>query len=310
MNDLYRPLIILYGELVNQPNWKYQRMIDGGATCGYREYARNFGHIIYMSKQKVRRNWEHSYTDPKDTVEFISKYPNAVVWSVKHDPRKDKAILSQIANKKVYYSCNAANRYNKFCDISLVDTKERLKGKKTRLWFKGKDPEYWKPIAGRKEFDYLLVGRRGDKNEIYFLRELNKIKKKRRILWIGGAAHKNKISTNHEVICTGFIGQDEVRNNISRAKVGVLFTELRIEGFPQSFLEMTMCGLPVVYNINAPTNDFYFFKDNCVLSKKSKLIKNAEFLLRTGDLKKCRETAVEHYSIQKSYERILQCLNL
>ena len=310
MRNIFKPLIILYGELVDQPNWKYQRMIDGGCTCGYREYARNFGHIIYVSKQKVKLPWEHSITNPNDIINFISKYPDAVVWSVKHGPKKDNYILSKINNKKIYYSCNASNRYNKFCDISLVDTPERLKGERSSLWFKGKDPEYWKPVATKKEFDYLLVGRRGDKNEIYFLKQLNEVKEKRRILWIGGAAHKDKISTNHEVICTDFIGQDEVRNNISKAKVGVLFTELKIEGFPQAFLEMTMCGLPVVYNINAPRNDFYFFADNCILTKKSKLIKNAETLLRTGDSEKCRQTAIEHYSIKKSYERILQCLNL
>ena len=301
-------LIILYGDISNKHNWKQQRMIDGGATCGYREYARKFGHIIYLCPQDVKLSWEHSILDPKKVIEFINKYPDAVIWSVKHSPRKDTEILSKISNKKFYYSCNSKNRYNKFCDLSLVDTIERAKGKKSVVWFKGKDPEYWKPINIKKEFDYLLIGGRADKNEFYFLRELNQIKSKRRILWIGGKKHESKISTNHEVICTEFSGQDFVRDNISRCKVGVLFTELQVEGFPQSFLEMTMCGVPVVYNSLAPTNKFYFHKGNCLLTLKKNLVESAEKLLSKPRSELCRQIAIDNYSIQKSYRWILSCL--
>ena len=75
-------LIILYGEISDQINLKQQLMIDGGTTCGYREYAKNFGHIIYLSPQKVNKSWEHSIPNPKDVIKFIKKYPNAIVWSV------------------------------------------------------------------------------------------------------------------------------------------------------------------------------------------------------------------------------------
>ena len=200
------------------------------------------------------------------------------------------------------------NRYNSLCDISLVDTKARLK-KNAHVWFKGKDPNYWEPTKQKKKFDYLLIGVRADKNELYFLRNLNSVKQKRRILWIGGKKHANKISTNHEVVCTPFVSQDKVRDLMSSAKVGILFTELKIEGFPQSFLEMTMSGVPVVYNKNGPTNEFYFKKDNCILCLKKDLIESAEKLLRIGDPVKCRKTAIENYSLDKSYERILSCLN-
>ncbi len=127
-------------------------------------------------------------------------------------------------------------------------------------------------------------------------------------MWIGGKKHESKINTNHEVICTDFTGQDAVRDLIPTAKVGILFTELVIEGFPQSFLELTMCGLPTVYNIKAPRNKFYFHKDNCLLSSKDNIIHSAETLLKTGDPVKCRETAIKHYSLDKSYEGILKCL--
>lgn len=302
-------LIILYGDISKKHNWKQQRMIGGGATCGYREYARNYGHIIYMCPQKVKLPWEHNILEAKNVVRFISKHPNAVVWSVKHSPRKNKLILSKIKNKKIYYSCNSNNRYNMTCDLSLVDTPKRVK-KNAKVWFKGKDPDYWKPTQQKKKFDYLLIGQRADKNELYFLRNLNSVKKKRNILWIGGKKHQHRIVTKHNVVCTPFFPQDKVRDLISSAKVGILFTELKVEGFPQSFLEMTMSGVPVVYNKKGPTNEFYFHKDNCILCLKKDLIISAEKLLSTGDPVKCRKTAIKNYSLDKSYERMLSCLNL
>lgn len=299
-------LIILYGDISDIHNGKQQRMIDGGCTCGYREYARNYGHIIYMTSQNVKLDWEHSITNPNKVIEFIKKYPDAIVWSVKHSSRKDSKILKRIKNKKVYYSCNAMNMYNNYCDVSLVDTPERVRGN-AKIWFKGKDPNYWLPAA-KKEFDYLLLGRRGDKNEVYFFNKLNKIKEPRKILWIGGKKHEGKIKTNHEVVCTDFIGQDAVRDNIPRAKVGVLFTELTVEGFPQSFLELSMCGVPVIYPTTAPINKFYICEYNCLLCTKKNLIETAEKLLSHHDPIKCREDAIENYSLDKSYERIVKCL--
>lgn len=300
-------LIILYGDFSEEENFKQQRMINGQCTCGYREYAKNYGHIIYLSPQTIRLPWEHSITDPKKVIQFISNYPDAIVWSVKHSPKKDKEVLSKINNKKVYYSCCSNNMYNSYCNVSLVDTRNRIK-KNAKLWFKGKDSEYWAPNDKPKKFDYLLMGRRGDKNEIYFLKRLNEIKKPRRILWIGGEKHKSKIVCNHEVITTPFIGQDETRNNIIKAKVGVLFTELKAEGFPQSFLEMTICGLPVVYNEKAPKNEYYFHKGNHILCSKKDIVNAAEKLLKNRNPELCRRIAIHHYNLEKSYRRILSCI--
>lgn len=300
-------LIILYGDFSKSKNQKQQKMIDGRATCGYREYARNFGKIIYLCPQNIRFPWEHSIYKAENILKLISKYPQSIIWSVKHSRQKDIEILSKIKNKKVYYSCNSKNMYNTFCDVSLVDTEKRVKGN-AKLWFKGKDPDYWMPEKPIKEFDYLLVGHRADKNEIHFLRKLNNITEKRRVLWIGGKKHQKRIKTKHEVVCTEFVPQDEVRRLIPTAKVGVLFTELRVEGFPQTFLEMTMCGVPVVYNKRGPTNKFYFHSHNCALCVKENLVKTAETLLKNHDPVKCRKDAIDHYSIKKSYQRILECL--
>ena len=306
-------LIILYGDISNKSNWKQQRMIDGGSTCGYREYARNFGHIIYLCPQKIKLPWEHSIVKPKNVIKFINKYPDAVVWSVKHSPQKDNQILSKIKNKKIYYSCNAKNCYNQYCDVSLVDTEKRIR-QNAKIFFKGKDPERWGNFNNiERKFDYLLMGTRGDKNEAYFINNLtNKIKDERSIIWIGGEKFKNRIkSSHHKIMLTKFIGEDDVRKKLVLGKVGVIFTELQVEGFPQSFLEFTMSGLITIYNINAPRNKFYFHKGNCVLCEKKNLIETSEKLLKNvnnNDNDKCRKIAIENYSIEKSYKHIISLL--
>ena len=70
-------LIILYGAMSNQFNGKQQNMIEGKVTCGYREYARKYGHIVYMSPQNVSLDWEHCITNPKEVVKFVVSGGNA-----------------------------------------------------------------------------------------------------------------------------------------------------------------------------------------------------------------------------------------
>jgi len=297
-----KKLIILYGEIGTTSWKKADNLIRGVFTCGYRSYAEKFGSIIYMTAQETFKSWEHSMTSPQEVIDFINKYPNAIVWAVKHAPDRDQRILSKITNKKMYYSCCNKKMYNSYCDISLVDTDERLKNN-AKVFVKGKDENFWKPIKQKKRYDYLFVGQRGDKNEIFFLNHLNKIKKKRRILWVGGKKHRKKVRTIHDVTYTSSLNSEGVRDNISKAKVGILFTELG-EGFPQSFLEMTMCGVPVVYNKKAPFNKNYFFKQNSLRVTKKNLIIGAESLLKTFNSEKCREVAINNYSLEKSFERL------
>ncbi|MCD6435595.1 MAG: glycosyltransferase [Clostridiales bacterium] len=295
-------LIVLYGD-VGTTSWKKaQKNIDGVQTCGYRDYAEKFGCIIYMTPQKVSKDWEHSIPDPDKVVDFIHKYPDAIVMAIKVAARRDEKILSKVKNRKLYYSCGCKNLYNSFCDISLVDIESRL-GKNAKVFVKGKDKNFWKP-SGKKEFDYLFIGVRGDKNESFFVNKLNSVKKKRKILWIGGKKHRKKIKTFHDVTYTDKLNKEGVRDNISRAKVGVLFTESG-EGFPQSFLEMTMCGVPVVYNIKAPINKMYNHSpNNCVLANRGNLIEKSEWLLNSYDQELCRKIAIDNYSMDKFYERI------
>jgi len=120
-------LILLYGQLTDKHNPKYQNMIEGKMTCGYKPYAENFGEIIYLSPQKVYQEWEKSIYNPKELIRYLKSKPDYLVWAVKHDLHRDKTVLRHIKNKKIYYSCNAQNCINHYCDISLVDDKQRIK---------------------------------------------------------------------------------------------------------------------------------------------------------------------------------------
>jgi len=309
-------LIMLYGGIGDNLNKKQQMMIDGQCTCGYREYARKYGVIIYMTPQNCKLSWENSLT-ANEAVRFCNDHPKSIVWSVKHDPLKDEKIISKIKNKKVYYSCCNRNMINDICDISLVDTTERLKlSKKAKLHIKGKDPNYWLPINfSEKIYDYVLVGKRADKNEIYFLNRLKEeVKDVRTVLWIGGEAHRNKVPRcHHSINLLPFVGQDMVRDNISLGKIGILFTEHPAEGFPQTFLEMSMCGLPVIYNCDAPMNSKYIGDYNIRLIDKPGLVSAAEsmlFRMNQDISNKCRTDAINRYSIEISYKNICQQLGV
>jgi glycosyltransferase involved in cell wall biosynthesis len=289
-------------------------MIDGGTTCGYRPYAEKYGHIIYLAPQDVKEDWEHSMT-AKQAREFIGDRPDAVVWAIKHDPARDKKVLRHLSNQTLYYSCNSKNLYNKHAKISLVDTKERAKGgKNTRIHIKGKDPDFWKPVNDWKEFDYVMMGRRADKNEMLVIDHLNRdISETRRILWIGGKEHEKKIrSKRHEVVCTEFEGAEFVRDHISKARVGILFTAHAAEGFPQSLLEMKMCGVPVIYSTSGPYNPHYFPAGTGYVASKGDLVEKCEIQLRDTFLsevaseKVCRENAIKSFSLEASYRNLIK----
>jgi hypothetical protein len=282
-------------------------MIDERWTCGYREYAKQPGVVIIYPRpqENIKHSWEMIMPRGEGLVDYCKSHPNAVVWSVKKDKRKN-ALMAQIPNFKVYYSSCANHGIQKFANMNLVDTKARLRGR-SAIHLKGKDPSFWKPIDQPKKYDYLLMGKRADKNEIYFLQQLNSIKKPRSVLWLGGIKHgkaaRRTLADHHSIEVTPMYGMTAVRDHISKAKVGVLYSELAVEGFPQTFLEMTMCGVPVVYG--GPQNKHYFFPENCERPKKKHIIIAAEDLLTRYDPKACRKRAVENYSIEKSIEQIL-----
>lgn len=252
-------LIILYGRHSTEHNAKQQRMIDGECTCMYREFAKRNGLIVYLAQQTIRERWEMRFTSLPLLFSFLSRpeLKNAIVWSVKHDPVKDR-VLAAIPQQTMYYSCNAENCSCEAADVSLVDCASRYNGN-TREWFKGKDPEVWRPVDVEKAFDYVLMGRRADKNELYFIERLTaEVSEPRSVLWIAGGAHANRIpDTHHHVMCTQFLAPVDIPRFISSARTAILFTEHPMEGFPQSLLEYVMCGVPVVYNKAAPWNVHY-----------------------------------------------------
>lgn len=306
-------LIILYGKFGYTPNPKQQKMIVGGCTCMYREYAKKYGEIIYLQPQNCYQDWEMSICSPDHVLEYLSAHPDSIVWSVKHDPEKDK-ILKLISNKKVYYSCCNRNMYNKHCDISLVDLPERVKGNGNAvLWVKGKDPDYWLP-SNRKWSDILLIGHRGDKNELFFLEKMKESKKEYDITWIGGIANKQLINTKHQVLYTPFLTMDKVRKTIPGSKIGIILSEHPCEGFPQTFLEMTMCGLPVVYLSKGLPNRVYSDNMYSIIDKNNVVDVVENLIKKVNDYPVCsaktRDYAIENYSIERSYESILKGLKL
>lgn len=303
----YPHLIILYGRFQKEKNWKQQRMIDGGSTCMYREFAKKFGEIIYLAPQDCNSEYDKSINNLGTLTEYLLENPNAIVWSVKHCSFKD-TVLSVIPNKKVYYSCCAYNTINPYCDISLVDRSDRLK-KNARLWVKGKDHLYWQS-SREKSYDFLIMGSRGDKNEEFFLFEMCGIDKGYSILWIGGEKYKGRIKSNHEINYTPFLSMNKVKNTIPIAKVGVILSEHPAEGFPQSFLEMTMCGLPVIYLSTGYENGIY--TRNLIEIRDKKYISNVAKIVIEGWTQQLsdnvREYAIANYSLEKSYESILNNL--
>ena len=301
-------LIILYGRFGDKLHEKQQAMIEGRSNCGYLEYSKKYGFHVYLTPQIITEPHTLTITSPAFVKMFIDRYPSAIIWSVKHDEKKDQ-LLQVIPNKKIYYSCCSYNMYNPYCDFSLVDTKKRLEsvGKNAAIHVKGKDPDYWYPEGGRV-YDYVLFGKRGDKNEAFFIKKLTReVPERRSILWIGGEKHRKSIpDTHHGVFLTPFLGKDAVRDHMRRGKVGVILSDIPAEGFPQTFLEMTMLGLPVVYM--GPKNHVYMGTDNGLYVNKNTCAEGAELLLRNRDHVRCRAFAVNNYSLDKSFENMRRAL--
>ncbi len=297
-------LIILYGYVGNEHNGKSQNLIEGRLTCGYREYAKKFGSIIYMTPQNVYQDWEHVMLKRSDVIDFCNEHSDAIVFCVKPHPEKEK-ILKEIKNFKIYYSCNARNCISENSDVNFVDTPGRIRANNYYLQIKGKDPDYWCPTEEEKKYDYILMGKRNDKNQSTFIDKLTEeVKDVRNVLWIGGS--KFKTHSHHNVEYTDPIGPDQIRKLIPLAKVGILYSEIKTEGFPQTFLEMTMSGVPVVYK--GPHNDSYFsLNTNVIMPNKKILIDSAEEFLNKWNpevSERCRKFAIENYSLDKWIERM------
>jgi hypothetical protein len=296
-------LIIIYGDFGAEPSAKCQKLIDGQLTCGYREYAKLFGEIIYLNPVKVRQPWEKAITSPEELRRYIDSQGSHLLWLVKHAPERDRVIGKR---RCLYYSCGSENVYNPIATVSLVDDVSRIQNDRCRVWFKGKDPDVWAPDSPIRQYDYLVMGRDAPgKNQKFFISLLDNVEEARSVLWIGGEGKIAPYRGIHKIDTTPMLPPDRVAQHIEKARVGILFTEYKKEGFPQSFLEMTMMGVPVVYNAAAPGNTYYFKPHNSVLTTRKKLIADAERLLATADADKCRAEAISAYSIYNSYENLL-----
>lgn len=301
-------LIILYGNASKDRSSKVQQLVDGKLTCGYRDYAQHYGCIAYLVPvNNIKKSWEYVFPEGRGIVEFCRNYPDAIVWSVKLGNSLKNSILDQIKNRKLYYSCCSRNIVNNCCHISLVDTVDRLpkSSSNVRLWIKGKDPEFWKPVSEQKIYDYVVVGRpKPSKNQKLFVKQLaRECPHTRTVLWIGGGEGR-KLIGNHQLVSTPLLPPNRVRDLMCLARVGVLFTQYEDEGFPQSLLELTMCGVPVIYSTDGPYNSAYFSPHSAIRTTKRNLIKDAENMLKLADPVTCRSYAINNYTLLSSFEML------
>ena len=306
-------LIVLYGNASKDRSSRVQQLVDGQLTCGYRSYAQHFGHIVYMLPvNNIQQPWEHVFPSGAGVAQFCHQFPDAIVWAVKLGNTTRDALLRRIRNRKLYYSGCARKLVNPCCDLSLVDTRQRLAKHpgKARLWIKGKDASFWAPSTGpgprtRQIYDYVVMGRpKSCQNQKLFVKHLaRECKSTRTVLWIGGGEGRKQIGA-HQLVSTSMLPPQRVRELLNFARVGVVFTQCCDEGFPQTLLEMTMCGVPVVYSDDGPYNHVYFSPKSAVRTNKEQLVTTAERMLKAVDPVACWEYAKHNYSLDVSMARL------
>lgn len=305
-----RELVILYGDVSVTAPPKTLSIIRGDLTCGYRDYARRFGTIVYPFPMAPTQAYERSAPDLDTFVSFMASKPDAVLWVIKAGSPQRDAWIRAVACPKLYYSCCASDLAHESCDFSLVDTVKRARVHPTcRVWVKGKDADLWQPQGEERVYDYVLIGRdKPGKNQKLFLRHLSdELQTSRRVVWVGGSRSTRAYSERwgaHVVDFLPMSGPAQVRRCLSSSRVGILFTKYRNEGFPQSFLELAMCGTPVVYSVHGPYNSSYFHDSIARVTNERGLVTTAETLRERADAAACRMEAIRRFELEISY----QCL--
>lgn len=306
-------LIIICGNPHAGDSPKYDRIFSQDVTFGYRDYARVAGALIFpFSISGELRSYEAAVNDPDAIAEYCNAWPDAVVWSLKAWTPEKVALLQRIKNRKVHYSCGARNTFNPHCDVSLVDDPIRVSNKHMRLWIKGKDPQQWPLLSDTRVYDYLVLGRNkpGKNQKLFYSMIFDSVASPRSVLWVGGSDVEEEIPAGiHKLHLVPFAKSVDLPSYFAKCKVGGLFTEWHDEGFPQSYLEMAMCGLPVVYNAAAPWSTSYESPAiSCRVTRKN-LVEQAEHLRNNADHAKCRAAAVAQFSLERSIASIIEAAN-
>jgi len=253
-------------------------------------------------------SYELATSDTDAIVDYCNTWPNAVVWSLKKWTDAKADLLKRIRNRKIHYSCGAHDLYNPHCDVSLVDCEQRIYHKSMRTWIKGKDPDKWPLLTAERKYDYCVIGKpKAGKNQGWFINELaDNLAEPRSFLWIGGSKEVIDIKiSQHSCLTIPYVATDCLPALFAQCKVGAVFTTYEDEGFPQSYLEMAMCGLPVVYHESAPWSDCYGSPNISVRANSKNVVALAETLRREANHTACRSDAVNQFSIEKSIDSIL-----
>lgn len=305
-------LIILCGNPHAQTSDKYERIFGGGFNFGYSDYARVAGCILFAFPVNFPlSSWMGCFPDGDGLVDYCCRYPDALVFSIKPSDKRKARLLQKLPHAKVYYSCGKRAGYDSSCDVSVVDDPARVTNDRTRLWVKGKDSVFWAPSPAERVYDYVMVGRtKKGKNYELFLDLLAKSDAPpRRVLWVAGPSPGVTRLGVHELEQIEYSSATIIRGLLSRSRVGILFTAYPDEGFPQVFLEMVMCGVPVVYRDKAPWQSCYDHPAICVRTGQDRLIASAESLLARADAAACRQVAESRFSLDKSVASLWKAWN-
>lgn len=188
----------------------------------------------------------------------------------------------------------------------------------TYSWIKGDNSDFWMPVendTGEREFDFVVVGRRG--KDIRCVIELAKKYTKMKIASVGWSGGYNTKERKFEMPpkpifnlpnITEFgrmLSHIGVRDVLRRSKVGIAITVFGQEGFPmQTQMEYSLTGLHFVYD-SSMSQDGHYVNDitGSPVSKSDHVLENWRTLGQES-----REYAIKNFSADVSADCLMKII--
>lgn len=249
--------------------------------------------------------------------DLISKWINEcdVYWhrATPHIKPPTKSLSIYYSSSSIIMPGRHANEWN----VVLTSMSPNQRGSRIKnnlySWLKGDNPDFWCPDNSEKEFDFVVVGRRG--KNIECVRELAKKHPQIRIAavgWAGGYDSKREefkkppkpVFNLPNVIEFGrLVGHDKVRDVLRRSKVAIAITAHGEEGFPmQTQMEYSLTGLFFGYD-GTMLKDNYYVSSYTGSKLSVNLLDNWEVLGQ-----KARQYAVNHFSSDVSADCLMKII--